>query len=122
LHPRRQTAAADDHAARQRRIDGALTRLLWDNRGGVGAPWLRLCLRGDDTYYDTTASRRRPLPSRLLYHRLFGAMPGIRERAVNDSVARLVTAGTAVLENGRYRHTRHVAADAARQQRSGVAP
>jgi hypothetical protein len=49
-------------------------------------------------------------------------MPGIREQAINDSLARLVTAGTAVLDNGRYRHARHVAADAARQQQAGVAP
>lgn len=113
LHPR---AARSGPTVDEGRLDRAVAVLLGDAYQGLGLPLLRKVLRGEDTYYDIRAGRRRPLRSRLLRHRLFGAFPGLRDDAITASIARLAAAGLAGQDpaTGRWRHQRALAADAAR--------
>jgi ATP-dependent DNA helicase RecQ len=117
LHPPRRVASATEHGRREKRLDDAVQKLLWDMPSGLGISWIRLCLRGSETYYDKADDRRRPLPSSLAYHRLFGAMPGVRDGAISASLTRLVSRGAAIAVGNRWRHSRYVAAEAPAQAR-----
>jgi hypothetical protein len=121
VHPRSSPASAAQDRLREARLDEAVEKLLWDNRFGLGVRMILLCLRGMDTYYDTRERRRRPLRSKLLYHRLFGSRPGLREMAIAASLDRLATTGVAVAVDRRWRHAAHVAADDARATRAAAA-
>lgn len=105
--PRRSGPAIDDL-----RLDTALAVLLRDNASGLGVGLIRKVLRGEDTYWDTRAERRRPLRSRLLRHRLFGTFPGIRDASIIESLQRLEIAKIASLHptnDKLWIHTRHAA-------------
>lgn len=118
LHPAARPASAADDRMRRARLDQAIDRLLYDNPGGLGPAMIRRCLRGEDTYFNVAARQRRSLRPALLYHRLFGSRPGLREDAVHESLGRLEAAGLIVGDGFRWRSATRVAATAAAAARA----
>lgn len=108
LHPPARLASAADDKRRSARLDADITRLLWDNPFGLGPKTIWMVLRGNDTFFDAKTGKRRPLPARLLYHRLFGSRPAVVYQAVSDSVDRLCAAGTIMADGARWRHAQRV--------------
>ena len=113
MNPTRRVASAADDRLRRARLDQAIDRLLYDNRGGLGPGMIRRCLRGEETYFNINTRQRHPLGPELLYHRLFGSRPGLREDAVRDSLARLEAAGLIVSDGFKWRSAVRVAAQQA---------
>jgi hypothetical protein len=85
---------------------------------------IRRCLRGEETYFNIDTRQRNPLRPALLYHRLFGSRPGLREDAVRDSLARLEAAGLIVSDGFKWHSAARVAAQqaAAAQRAGGASP
>ena len=121
MHPSPRPASAADDRLRRARLDQAIDRLLYDNPGGLGPAMIRRCLRGEETYFHVATRRRRPLRPALLYHRLFGSRPGLREDAVRDSLSRLEAAGLIVADGFKWRSAARVAAARAAAARAAPA-
>jgi hypothetical protein len=120
MNPARRVASAADDRLRRARLDQAIESLLYDNRGGLGPGMIRRCLRGEETYFDINTRQRHPLRPALLYHRLFGSRPGLREDAVRDSLTRLEAAGLIVSDGFKWRSAVRAAAQQAAAARSAA--
>ena len=121
LHPPPRPASASDDRLRRARLDADIERLLWDNRSGLGPAMVRRCLRGEDTYFHVATRQRRPLRPGLLYHRLFGSRPGLREDAVTESLRRLEADGLVSFDGFKWHSTARVAARTAATARAATA-
>jgi RecQ family ATP-dependent DNA helicase len=121
MHLAPRPASGADDRLRRARLDQAIDRLLYDNPVGLGPPMIRRCLRGEETYFHVATRQRRPLRPALLYHRLFGSRPGLREDAVRDSLTRLEAAGLIVADGSRWRSAARVEAAVAAAARAGTA-
>lgn len=114
-------ATATGRANFERRLQRHLTDLLWHEWRGLNATMLRRVLHGEDSWFSPRLGRRRRLWPQLLYHRLRGAMVGVRQRAVDDALAALAANGEVVdVGNGRWRLAAHVQADAERAARQAA--
>lgn len=115
-------ATAAGRANFERRLQRHITDLLWHEWRGLNATMLRRVLHGEDSWWSPRLGRRRRLWPQLLYHRLRGAMVGLRQRAVDDALAALAADGEVVdVGGGRWRLAAHVQADAERAARQAAA-
>ena len=120
LTPRPKAAGwRSDAAAKARRLDDQLERLIWHVYRGVSARTLLLALKGEDGWYYARQRRRIRLPHALVQHRLFGANFSVTLPQIDESLARLAEAGTIVAEETRWRLAEHVRRDQRRQRRRG---
>ncbi|HVM26574.1 MAG TPA: DEAD/DEAH box helicase [Mycobacteriales bacterium] len=116
--PNASAATAAGRANFERRLRRHITELLWHEYRGLTASMLRRVLHGEDSWYSPRLRRRRRLWPQLLYHRLRGAMIGVRQQAVDAALTHLAAEGIVVdVGDGRWRYAEHVAADAARAAR-----
>lgn len=128
--PQPVAATAAGRANFERRLRRHISDLLWHEYRGLNATMLRRVLHGEDSWFSPSLGRRRRLWPSLLYHRLRGAMIGVRITAVETALAALAADGEVVdVGNGRWRLAAHVEADAQRTARgaartaaAGVAP
>jgi ATP-dependent DNA helicase RecQ len=119
--PQPVAATAAGRASFERRLRRHLTDLLWAEYRGLTEPMLRRVLHGEDSWYSPRLGRRRRLWPSLLYHRLRGAMIGVRLPAVEAALSVLAAQGVAVqLPDGRWRLVEHVQADEQRARRQAV--
>lgn len=115
-------ATATGRANFERRLQRHITDLLWHEWRGLNATMLRRVLHGEDSWFSPSLGRRRRLWPQLLYHRLRGAMVGVRQSAVDAALAALAADGEVVdIGNGRWRLAAHVRADAERAARQAAA-
>lgn len=121
--PRPQPVAvtAVGRANFERRLRRHISDLLWHEYRGLNATMLRRVLHGEDSWFSPRLGRRRRLWPSLLYHRLRGAMIGVRQSAVDAALAKLVADGEVVdVGDGRWRLASHVEADAQRVTREAA--
>lgn len=120
-NPRPSSATAEGRVAFERKLAKHLLDLLWFSYGGLSASMLRRVLHGEDSYYSPRLRRRRRLWPPLLHHELRGAMPGVRQRAVDAALGVLEAEGkVARVGEGdfeRFRLVEHVEADRRREER-----
>jgi ATP-dependent DNA helicase RecQ len=115
-------ATAAGRANFERRLQRHITDLLWHEWRGLNATMLRRVLHGEDSWFSPSLGRRRRLWPQLLYHRLRGAMVGVRQRAVDEALAALAADGEVVdIGGGRWRLAAHVQADGERAARQAAA-
>lgn len=119
--PNASAATATGRANFERRLQRHITDLLWHEYRGLTASMLRRVLHGEDSWYSPKAKRRKRLWPGLLYHRLRGAMIGVRPAAIDAALAQLAGDGVVVdLGNGIWRYAAHVAADTDRVAREAA--
>jgi hypothetical protein len=119
--PNSSAATAAGRANFERRLQRHITDLLWHEYRGLTASMLRRVLHGEDSWYSPKAKRRKRLWPGLLYHRLRGAMIGVRPAAVDAALAALAADGTVVdVGNNIWRYAGHVRSDAERAAREAA--
>ncbi|MGI8684418.1 MAG: DEAD/DEAH box helicase [Acidimicrobiales bacterium] len=121
--PRPQPVAvtAVGRANFERRLRRHITDLLWHEYRGLNATMLRRVLHGEDSWFSPRLGRRKRLWPSLLYHRLRGAMIGVRISAVEAALAALAADGEVVdVGGGRWRLAAHVEGDAQRAARQAT--
>ena len=110
-----------DPASKARRLDEQVSMLCWNYDRGLRASDLWLALRGQDSWFWAKQRRRVLLPFAIINSRFFGENPSVTLPEVEDSCARLATAGRLVAVGTRWRDAGNVARQAARVARQAAA-
>ena len=96
-------------------LDKLVWQLLWHNYRGLVENIIWAVLRGEEQYYSRAERKPKRLWPKLLLSRVRGRKPGLHKADLHASLQRLIERGE-VTQIGycRYRLTRYVAQDAAR--------
>lgn len=118
----RPAGARIDTAARERRLDDQVQRLIWTVDRGLSAYDIHRALHGEDSWFYAKQGRRIPLPTAVVTSRLFGADPAVRPDQIQACLNRLAAAGRITPAGTRWRDVDNVARQARREARTqGIA-
>jgi len=114
---RPSSATAKGRRRSEQNLDGLVLQLLAENYAGLVENIIHSVIRGDDHYYSRAEKKRKLLWPKLLYTRVRGRKPALRQAELHRSIERLLASGQiARIGACRYRLIRYERRD---EERAG---